>query len=207
MAFVKNVILLLFCSFFASGTLLAQDEIIFLSGRVMRGIVKEVDSMDVQIEIQKRKKTKLVFVSKLSIFAIKYGDGKTDIFYERLNSEEYSIREMEFFVKGEQDAIKHVRAPILFLGGIVVGGVSMFLLEPFYGLLPLIPYSLLGGIVNSKIKENATSDPELLREDTYLTGYITKAKSRRIQKAVTGSLIGYVAGLVAIGVAAQNQQD
>ena len=56
--------------------------------------------------------------------------------------------------------------------------------------------------MNSKIKENATSDPELLREDTYLTGYVTKAKSIRIQKAVAGSIIGYLAGFVAIAVAA-----
>jgi len=186
---------------------MAQDEIVFLSGRVMTGLVKEVDSMDVRVEVDKGKKKKLLDFGKHSIFAIKYGDGKTDIFYEQLHSEEYSIREMELFIKGEQDAMKHVKAPILFFGGIVVGGASMVGLGPFYGFIPLVPYSIIGGALNSKIKENATSDPDLLREDTYITGYVTKAKSRKIQRAFTGSIIGYVSGLVAIAIAAENKKD
>jgi len=204
---MKTLSILFLCAILQGGSSLAQDSIIFISGRVIEGKVKEIDSLDILFDIQKKKKVKLIYVAKSSVFAIKYGEGETDIFYKPLSSEEYSIREMEFFIRGEQDAMKHVRAPILFYGGILVGGASMFYLGPFYGLLPLVPYSLLGGIANSKIKETATSNPALLREDTYLTGYVTKAKSMKIQKAITGSFIGYVAGLFAIAIVAQNEKD
>ena len=204
---MKTIIPLFLCCLLHISSSMAQDTIVFLSGRVMYGTVKETDSLDVKIEVQKRKKKKMVFVAKNSIFAIKYSDGKTEIFYEPLNSEDYSIREMELFVKGEQDALRHTKAPLLLIGGVIVGGASMVQLGPFYGLLPLVPYALVAGSFNTKIKESAVSNPDLLREDTYITGYVTKAKNVKIQKAMLGSIIGYLGGLAAIVIITQAKAD
>jgi len=200
---MKNFILPIICSILMAASSVADDTIVFLSGRVSYGIVKEIDSLDIQLEVQKRKKTKLIYIAKNNVFAIKYGDGKTDIFYEPMNAEEFSLREMELFIIGEQDAIRNTKVPLIFVGGIIIGGVSVMLLDPFYGLLPVMPYSLLSGSFTNKVKEEGVSNPDLLREDTYITGYVTKAKNIKIQKAVTGSIIGYLAGLIAIGVRAQ----
>ena len=205
---MKNIILFVFFSMLMVSSTLADDTIVFLSGRVVHGIVKEVDSLDIQLEVQKRKKTKVIYIAKNNVFAVKYGDGKTDIFYAPLNAEEYSIREMELFVIGEQDALKNTKAPLLFVGGVAIGGVFVFGTGPFFGLLPLIPYALLSGSFTNRVKEKGVSNPDLLREDTYITGYVTKAKNIKIQKAITGSIVGYVGGLIAIGVNAKiNQTD
>ena len=205
---MKNTILLIFCFFLMGTYSMADDTIVFLSGRITYGIVKEVDSLDIQLEVQKRKKTKLIYIAKNNVFAIKYGDGKTDIFYEPMNAEEFSLREMEFFIKGEQDALKNTKAPLLFVAGVIIGGGSVVLWGPFLGLLPVMPYSLLSGSFTNKVKEKGVSNPDLLREDTYITGYVTKGKNIKIQRAVTGSIVGYVGGLIAIGVNAKiNKQN
>ena len=142
-------------------------------------------------------------MAKHSVFAIKYGDGKTEIFYEPYSPEEYSIREMQLFIKGEQDALIHTKASLLLIGGIIIGGVSIAYLGPFYGLLPPVAYAILAGPINSKIRENAVSNPNLLREDTYITGYVTKAKNIKIQRALLGSIVGYLAGFAAIAINSQ----
>lgn len=196
----KLLILLIFCSTLMIGPAMAQDSILFISGRILDGKVTEVDSLDIQVEVKKRKKTKLLYEARNDVFAIKYADGKIDIFYEPINEEEYTIREMELFVKGEQDALKNTKAPFLLAAGVGIGGVSVFVAGPFYGLVPLMPYALLSGSFTNKVKEKGASNPDLLREDAYVTGYVTKAKNIKIQRAITGSIIGWVTGLVAIGV-------
>lgn len=202
----KPVILLFVFAIVPICVTIAQDSILFISGRVLVGKVVLVDSMDVQVEVKKRKnKTKLIYAPKSDIFAIKYGDSRTEIYYEPINAEEYSVREMELFVKGEQDALRNTKAPLLFAGGILIGGVFVTWIGPFYGLLPLLPYSLLSGSFTNKVKEKGNSDPTLLREDAYVTGYVTKAKNIKIQKAITGSIVGWVSGLVAIAI--NNQMD
>ena len=203
MKYIKTTILLFFCSAMLMGSSVAQDTVIFISGRVMEGLVKGIDSLDVQIEVQKKKKTKLMYMAKNSVFAIKYGDGKTEILYEPLSSEEYSIREMQVYIKGEQDALRHTKASLLLVGGIVIGGISIAYLGPFYGLLPPVAYAILAGPINSKIRENAVSNPNLLREDTYITGYVTKARNIKIQRALLGSIVGYLSGFVAIAINAR----
>ena len=82
----------------------------------------------------------------------------------------------------------------------MVGGASTFILGPFYGLAPPFIYAMAAGLINNKVKEGAASNPALLREDTYLTGFVTKIKTVKIQKAITGSIIGYLVGLASIAI-------
>lgn len=186
-------------------SVIAQDSITFISGRVMSGVVKHVDSLDIEFEFKKRVKTKVIYIARSSIFAIKYADGRTDILYEPYYEEEYSVREMELYIMGEQDALKNSKTPLLFLGGVLVGGISAFQLGPFIGLAPPFAYSMGAGMLNKKVKEDAVSNPELLREDTYLTGYVTKNKSLIIQRSIIGSIIGYITGLGARTIYAELQ--
>ena len=206
---MKSSFLVLFCTFMLIAPTQAQDSITFISGRVLYGLVKDFDSLDIQFEFKKREKTKVIYITKSSIFAIKYADGKTEIFYEPLNEEEYSIREMELYIIGEQDALKSSKNPMLIIGGILVGGVSSFTLRSFRGLAPPFTYAMVTGLVNNKVKEGAVSNPDLLREDTYLTGFVTKNKSLIIQRSIIGSIIGYLIGLAShrIYVALKDQHN
>jgi len=208
MNFKKIAILLVLSPLMMEGIAFAEDTIIFISGRVMHGSVIEVDSLDIKFEYEKKKKKKEIFITKNSVFAIKYGDGKSEIFYKPLNAEEYSVREMELYIKGEQDAMSNTKAPLLFIGGVILGGFSTAYLGPFLGLIPLLPYALLAGSINTKVKEGAVSNPDFLREDTYITGYVTKAKNIKIQNAIKGSIAGYLVGLAAIAINTQiNPED
>ncbi|HIA37460.1 MAG TPA: hypothetical protein EYN89_12205, partial [Flavobacteriales bacterium] len=73
----------LFLSFIIFNTCAnAQDKLLFFSGKVLEGKVVEVDSLDIKFERKGKKKTKKMFVGKDRIFAIQYGNGKTEILYE-----------------------------------------------------------------------------------------------------------------------------
>ena len=200
---MKSSFLLFFCTFILIASTLAQDSITFISGRVMNGLVKDVDSLDIQFEFKKRKKTKVIYITKSSIFAIKYADGRTDILYEPMNEEEYSSREMELYIIGEQDAMRSSKTTALFVGGVLVGSVSAFGLGPFLGLAPPFGYAMVAGMLNKKVKEDAVSNPDLLREDTYLTGFVAKNKSLIIQRSIIGSIIGYLTGLACRAIYAE----
>ena len=178
----------------------AQDKILFLSGKVMACKVVEIDSADVKIEKTKKNKSKIVLVGKDRVFAVRYGDGKTEILYEPDSSEadDFSIREMEFYVTGAQDALESYKAPLFLAGGFVLGATSMVILGPFYGLIPIIPFVFIASMSNPKIKNEDVSNPDLLREDIYIMGFRNKAKNIKIQNVIIGSLAGYVSGFGAL---------
>jgi len=177
---------------FCVGSASAQDRVLFLSGKEFAGKVIEVDSMDVRFEKKKKKKTKEVLFAKDRIFAIQYGDGTTEIIYEPDSFEEdpFSIREMQFFVSGQHDAMVNFKSPFALYSSIVVGAGSVYF-HP-YGLILIAGYSIILGSLNVKVKEGWVSNTNLLREETYILGYRTKAKNKKIQNVIKGGLGGYL---------------
>jgi hypothetical protein len=135
-------------------------------------------------------------LDKYRVFSITYANGKESVIYKRdsINDEEFSEQEMRYFIKGEQDAKNGYKAPVAFIGGVVAGfagGMMVNLLSP---IVPGV-YCAIVGSQWIRIKRTSVSDPELLNQKTYLMGYEKIARSRRVQKALLGGLVGLIGGI------------
>ncbi len=62
---MKSSFLVFFCTFMLIAPTQAQDSITFISGRVLYGLVKDFDSLDIQFEFKKRKKTKVIYITRM----------------------------------------------------------------------------------------------------------------------------------------------
>jgi len=200
---MKIIRTFLFLSFIIFSTYVnGQDELLFYNGKVLVGKVIEVDSLDIKFEKKGKKKIKKMFVGKDRVFAIQYKTGKTKILYEPIaDSEDLPISEMELFVRGAHDArnsYNTYKTPWPFIGGVIVGSASVLLLPVpiFFAFIPILPYAIIIGKVNPKIKDEMVSDLSLLKNDAYILGFKDKAKNINIQNAIKGSLIGFIGGVL-----------
>lgn len=200
--FIKLLIVLFVASGWQSRAY-AQEKVLLLSGKEIEGEKVEMDSLDVRItRTKKNNKKKYIFYDQSRVFSIKRADGTTDIIYfpDSMDEDALSVREMQFYILGEQDAMKSYKAPFALLGGFVVGATATYFFGPFFGLIPVVPYTLAIAMINPKIKHKAVSNPDLLREDTYIMGHRAKAKNIKIQRVIVGSIGGFVVGILAASI-------
>lgn len=202
---MRNTIKLLFILLIAFGWQshsYAQEKVLLLSGKEIEGEKVELDSVDIRITTIKKDKKKFSFYDQSRVFSITKADGTTDIIYFQDTSDEdaLSIREMQFYIIGEQDAMKSYKAPWALVGGVVVGAASTYLFGPFLGLIPVVPYTLAIAMINPRIKRRAVSNPDLLREDAYIMGHRRKAKSIKIQRVIVGTIGGFVLGIITASI-------
>ena len=180
----------------------AQEKVLLLSGKELEGDIVEIDSVDVRVTRIKNDKKKFSFYDQSRVFSITKKDGTTDILYFQDTTDEdaLSIREMQFYIIGEQDAMKSYKAPLAFVGGILVGTASTYFFGPFIGLIPVVPYTIAIAMINPKIKRNAVSNPDLLREDAYIMGHRSKAKNIKIQRVISGTIGGFAIGILTASI-------
>jgi len=175
-----------------------KDKIILLSGKVLDHI-QVTTSTDIQVKYvdYNSKKKQERFIDKYRIFSVQYGDGTEELIYEydTLMENDFTIEEMRYFIKGEQDAMRyyHPRANTIAAGILAVAGGYVFA-----NSILLVPVPFVSTVVASlprvKIKPEKTSDPRLLAQPTYIRGYERVAKSHKIQNALKGSLVGLLVG-------------
>ncbi|HIO72745.1 MAG TPA: hypothetical protein EYN38_06520 [Flavobacteriales bacterium] len=176
----------------------AQEKVLLLSGKEIEGEKVEKDSVDVRITRTKKKKKKFTFYDQSRVFSITKADGTTEILYFQDTTDEnaLSIREMQYYIVGEQDAMKSYKAPLALIGGFVITAVATYQWGPYIGLIPVIPITLGMAMISPKIKRKAVSNPDLLREDTYIMGHRRKAKNIKVQRVITGAIGGFVVGIL-----------
>ncbi|PCH97433.1 MAG: hypothetical protein COB85_02735 [Bacteroidetes bacterium] len=180
----------------------AQEKVLLLSGKEIEGAKVELDSVDVRITTLKKDKKKYNFYDQSRVFSITKADGSTQIVYFQDTTDEnaLSIVEMQLYIIGEQDAMKSYKAPLAFIGGLLVGATSTYLFGPFVGLVPVVPYTLAISMLNPKIKRKAVSNPDYLREDAYIMGHTSKAKNIKIQRVIGGSIAGFLVGILTASI-------
>ena len=175
-----------------------------LSGKEIEGEKVELDSVDIRITRTKKDKKKFIFYDQSRVFSITQADGTTDIIYFQDTTDEdaLSIREMQFYIIGEQDAMKSYKAPWALVGGLVITAAATYQWGPWIGLIPVIPFTFGIAMVNPKIKRKAVSNPDLLREDAYIMGHTRKAKNIKIQRVISGTIGGFVVGILTATIVA-----
>ncbi|MES2838482.1 MAG: hypothetical protein V4667_13220 [Bacteroidota bacterium] len=192
----------LIASFF--NTALAQglqlDTILLLNSQKVYG--KVIDTTKNLVKYQYIGKKGKQFESGIEterVFSIKYADGKESLLYspDSTNDEEFSVEDMRYFIKGQQDAYEHYKTKKSFYTGIGMGLVGTYVVTPMVILSPVVPgiYSFVNGSRWMKIKKMKGATAEDLTKDTYLMGYTKVVRNKRIQSSLKGSAIGLAVGI------------
>lgn len=194
---------------FISGNLFSQtftDTIQMLNGsRILTSVIESNDSVTRCINPKKPSKTLLIDNDR--IFSIKNTSGEKLIYYyDSIKGNDLTIDEMRYYIIGEQDAEKGYKPRGAIIGGILVGagaGITGSFLAP----VAPFAYTALLALPKIKIKKKTVSNPELLKQETYLMGYERVARKKRNLQSLIGGGAGLVAGLGAYGILKENGQE
>lgn len=165
-----------------------NDTILLLNGNTI--ITNIIDTANASVSFKNPKHpAKNIVIENERIFSIRNSNGENIIYsYDTILGNEFTIDEMRYFIKGEQDAQKGFKARGAFWGNLFIGagaGVTGFFFSP------AVPFAFtaLAGVPKVKIKKNTVSDPEYLNHPEYLMGYQRVAdKKRKIKSLVSGGI-------------------
>ena len=154
----------------------------------------------------KNKKDKLKNIELEDVFSIVEKSGNEKIFYksDSTNKEYFTVEQMRYFIKGENDAANNYKSPWTTVGGVIVG-VGTVVSVPLVGLnslyAPLLPiaYNSSVGLIQVKT-EKLGIESQYIDNKHYVLGYKKTAKQKRITNSLFGSGIGIVVGIAAVFV-------
>ncbi len=176
-----------------------KDTVLLLNGNTI--ITTIVDTTNgVTVMQNPAKPGKKLMIDNDRIFSIKNDTGEVMVYvYDSVIGNEFTIDEMRYFMKGEQDAQKGFKARGGMYGNMALSaaaGVTGSFLSP---IVPFV-FAALVGIPKIKIKHSTVRDLNDLKQDPYLMGYERVARKKRKLRSLMGGGIGLVAGLGAFGV-------
>lgn len=180
----------------------SQDTITFLSGRTIEGEISSIDEGQVKyLHVKKSKKVER-FVDMYELFSIKYANGKEEIYYKQDTATGYYFTqdEMQHYIWGRQDAGKYFKAPLNTLSSFALSATGGYFLAGSFLIFPVPFLTTLGPAAPKvKIKPENTRNPELVKQPAYIMGYEKRAKGKKINNGLKGSLLGIATG-VAIAI-------
>jgi len=145
---------------------------------------------------------------RTDLYALEKPDGSKEYYYfqDELKGNFLSREEMQAFIQGERDARYGVSGNVWFYSGLVVGGISGYLLESsVWSLAVPAVFTLSTQIPVIKIREEHISDKSFVGNENYALGYEKQARSRNAIQALKGSAIGTALGIVAFLIVDNNQ--
>lgn len=208
-AFVKKILFGIFLLFVFDATYSQYDKLVMINGKELYGRVTKIDEQTVSLRMFKNGEKLDFDIEKYRIFAIEYEEGKRQVLYSQdtLDGRDYTVREMEYLIFGEQDAHKNHKTGLPFavagtlggVGGYVVGGQNFLVLG-----VPFISMFSTAIILPANVKKSAMRDPKYLESKEYKKGYRRVVKTKRNKQAILGSVVGTVAGVIIRAVSKKN---
>lgn len=171
-----------------------KDTLLMLNGGIMIGTV--IDTTNGLTSIKNPKDTTKNFIIENDrIFSITNSRGESIMYvYDTILGNEFTIDEMRYFIKGEQDAEKGFKARGAFWGNMLLGaagGVTGSFLCP----IPVFAFTAASGLPRVKVKSSTVSNIDYIKHDTYIMGYERVARKKRKIGSLVGGVIGMGAGL------------
>ncbi len=194
----KQHILFLIAIVLLSLTANAQDQILFLNGKVLEGKIIEQTTDDFSFQ---DKKSKQFSIDKYRVFSFNKNDSETIIYkYDTLEGNFLKVDDMKLFVYGERDAYKTYNSKFASIAGLAVGGAAGYFMHKdqsfFYIVTPLIYTTLTLPFGTSIKKQDQIKNKDFLKENEYLRGYDRVARSKRTSNALKSSFAGMAAGFI-----------
>jgi len=208
-----QAILILILSFIVmSNSAIAQDKVLLMSGKVLRGkVVKEHENYLDFSYYKSKGKQKQIELTKIRVFSITDSKGSESILYKRDSAMGgyFSPNEMKMFIYGQRDSYNSYQTKPLFVASFMLGyGSVMFdtynadkgglfkgspTIAPI--IIPLV-ITMGSGLLKSKIKREYVSDITYLNNEFYIEGFQKVSKARRLKSSFLGSVLGVAAGFV-----------
>jgi len=145
---------------------------------------------------------------RTDLYAIEGPDGTKEYYYfqDELKGNLLTQEEMRAYIRGERDARYGVSGNAWFYSGLVLGGISGYLLESsVWSVAVPAVFTLSTQIPIIKIKEEHISDKSFVGNENYALGYEKHARTTNAIQALKGSAIGTALGIVAFLIVDNNQ--
>lgn len=178
---------------------MAQDKILLMNGQVIEGQVVGQSSLEVRYLAKRRNSLLERREPTESVFSVTDSLGHERIWYfmDTIFGNDYTVDQMRWFIKGEQDARDGYRPIVPMLGGFLAGaGITVALdLEVMSLLLPPA-YAGFMALPRVHVTRGSIRDPLMEGDPYYATGYASVGRPKRVLRSLYATFAG-----VAVGVA------
>jgi hypothetical protein len=182
----------------------AQDELLFLNGKIMKGELVEKTNFEFTFKTTKGKQ---IVIDKYRIFSYTQKAKETIVYaYDTLAGNFLKVEEMTSFVYGER-AAQYTYKPVFSSSvGLVFGvaaGYEMHQQSSFFFIGAPLAYTIGTLIFPTRVQQKRLTDNLCVGEDEYLRGYERVARSKRTQGALKSSILGLGVGFLASFIASK----
>jgi hypothetical protein len=182
---------------FFSGNTFAQDELLFLNGKIIEGELIEKTNFEFTFKTIKEKQ---VVIDKYRIFSYTEKAKETIVYeYDTLSGNFLKVDDMTYFVYGER-AAQYTYKPVVSNSlGLVFGalaGYEMHNESSFFFIGAPLAYTIGTLIFPTKVQQKRLTNDLYVNEDEYLRGYERVARSKRTQGALKSSILGLGVGFL-----------
>lgn len=173
----KSTFLLVLIGWFLTGASQAQDIIFKTSGDEINAKITEITPTDIWYKKPDSLDGRTFSLPKQEVFMLKYANGAKELMqpYVRPDTSATETRtSLQLYELGRRDALRYYRG-----NGALLGAAGSTLAIGLLG--PIII-----GAIPPRIKVGEVSDPLLLAQPSYVSGYRAQAHRRKIGKVATG---------------------
>jgi len=207
---MKNLFLLFLIFLSYSG--ISQDTAVFVSGDKLALMDYYQDTTDKNIFIMKTMKGKYKSINKEEIFSFVKKTGGEDIIFKPFEADDanFTIENMRIYIKGEQEARKNSHTFLATVSGFLVGVTSPVFLSTigtnslFYSPIPVAATNFVVGLTVPTEKSVVRKYPQMGKNNFFVEGYRTTARTKRLNNSIKGGLIGLGIGVVSSFILSNN---
>lgn len=175
-----------------------QDRILLMNGQTLKGRVLGQSTLEVRYQVRHGDHLRERSEPTESVFSVTDSLGREKVWYfmDTLFGNEYSIDQMRWYIKGEQDARKGYRPLWSMLGGFAVGAGAVLAFDLEVTSLFIPPaYAGLMALPRVHVTRGSITDPLMEGDPFYATGYAQVGRTKRVLRGLYSTFAGVAVGL------------
>jgi hypothetical protein len=178
----------------------AQDTLVLINGNTKIVDIANLNQRMLYVSFRKTEsnRKKLKALDLRDVYSVAWKDSAKVITYfqDSASGLDMPLDEMTSYVKGEQYAVQHYKAPWVTACGIVTGAAGPLVINFFFGMLVPAVYTGTIGVIPISTRKLAKTEPVLYADPYFVQGYKQRAKRKKVMNAIYGSLIGLGAAAI-----------
>ncbi|MBL7964479.1 MAG: hypothetical protein JNM31_11635 [Flavobacteriales bacterium] len=176
----------------------AQDRILLMSGHVVDCRLLGASTLEIRYEIQRKDKLLTRTEPTENVFSTRDSLGREKVWYfqDTLFGNYFTVDQMRWFIKGEQDARDGYRPIVPMIGGFVVGAGLVMALDLEIMAIPIpMVYAGIMALPRVHVTRGSIRDPLMEGDPYYAAGYAQVGRTKRVVKTLISSAVGTAVGL------------